>query len=207
MKLITRMSRKISWLLLFAAFGLVTGQAAAQSSQDQQEKDEKTKKAAVKLVEYGDYQCPACGYYHKMVEQLKSDFGDQLEVEFNHFPLRQHQYAALAARAAEAARKQGKFWEMHDLLYSNQKEWSQGNATQMITNYAKSIDLDMKQFKMDLNARSTQQAVMKEKKQGIDAGVNSTPTFFLNGKKIETPRSYDAFKQKVTSALESAGKQ
>jgi protein-disulfide isomerase len=155
----------------------------------------------VVLEEYGDYQCPACGYYHNMVKKLKSEFGDQLKVKFFHFPLQQHQYAALASRAAEAARNQGKFWEMHDKLYSNQKEWSQGNATTTIYDYAKAIELDMKQFKSEINARETQQAVMEDKKQGVNAGVNSTPTFILNGEMLETPRSYKAFKSKVAEAI------
>lgn len=191
---------KWSGLIGMLVFGLTVGITAAQDT-DTGEKDG-TEEAQVILEEYGDYQCPACGYYHKMVKKLKADFGDQLKVKFYHFPLQQHQYAALASRAAEAARNQGKFWEMHDKLYSNQKEWSQGNATTTIYDYAKSIGLDMKQFKAELNAREIQQRVMKNKKQGVNAGVNSTPTFILNGEMLDTPRSYDAFKSKVAEAIE-----
>jgi protein-disulfide isomerase len=176
--------------------------ACAQSTDEAKESESSESKAEVTITEYGDYQCPACGYYHKMVKQLKQEFGDKLEVEFHHFPLGQHQYAALAARAAEAARNQGKFWEMHNKLYANQKEWSSGNATQTITRYAKTLELDMEQFNMDLNARATQQRVMKDKKQGVEAGVNSTPTFFINGDKVSPmPRTYEAFKKHVTEAM------
>ncbi len=182
-------------------FMLSVGDVTAQKTSDSE--DDTSTEASVVLKEYGDYQCPACGYYHQMVKKLKADFGDQLKVKFYHFPLQQHQYAALAARAAEAARNQGKFWEMHDLLYSNQKEWVRGgSATSTIQNYAKSIGLDMKQFNAEINARKTQQAVMEDKRQGVDAGVNSTPTFILNGQKLNTPRSYQAFKSKVAAAIE-----
>lgn len=188
------------YIAIFVIAAVGFSQTACAQTNDNNEESEGQN--VVTLVEYGDYQCPACGYYHKMVKQLKEDFGDKLKVEFHHFPLQQHQYAALAARAAEAARNQGKFMEMHNMLYENQKRWSSGNATQTITRYAKNLDLDMEQFKMDLNSRETQNKVMKDKKKGIEAGVNSTPTFFMKGEKLQTPRTYEAFKKQVSQAME-----
>lgn len=193
-------------LVTIMAIGL-SQTACAQSDSQSQDAETSKEEAVVTLTEYGDYQCPACGYYHKMVKQLKEEFGKQLEVEFHHFPLQQHQYAALAARAAEAAREQGKFIEMHNLLYENQKEWAKGNATQTITRYAKNLDLDMEQFKMDLNSRAMQQRVMKDKQQGIEAGVNSTPTFYINGRKMDNVRTYEAFEERISEAMKQQSKQ
>jgi len=152
--------------------------------------------AKVTIVEYSDYQCPACAYYHPIVDSLKQEFGDDLSVEYKYFPLNSHQYAALAARAAEAARNQGKFLEMHNLLFENQQQWSSSNnPISSIINYARELDLDMDKFRQELNAAETQQIVMEEKQEGIQMGVNSTPTFYINGKKLEqNPNTYNGFK-------------
>jgi len=152
--------------------------------------------AKVTIVEYSDYQCPACAYYHPIVDSLKQEFGDDLSVEYKYFPLNSHQYAALAARAAEAARNQGKFLEMHNLLFENQQQWSSSNnPISSIINYARELDLDMDKFRQELNAAETQQIVMEEKQEGIQMGVNSTPTFYINGEKLEqNPNTYNGFK-------------
>lgn len=160
-------------------------------------------KAKVTITEYSDYQCPACAYYHPIVDSLKKVYGDELEVEYKDFPLNSHQFAALAARAAEAAKKQGKFLEMHNILFENQQQWvSSGNPVVSIIGYARSLELDIEQFRSDLNAAETQQAVMEEKEEGVQAGVNSTPTFYINGEKIEqNPRTFDEFKVLVESYM------
>ncbi len=152
--------------------------------------------AKVTIVEYSDYQCPACAYYHPIVDSLKQEFGDDLSVEYKYFPLNSHQYAALAARAAEAARNQGKFLEMHNMLFENQQQWSSSNnPISSIINYARELDLDMDKFRQELNAAETQQIVMEEKQEGIQRGVNSTPTFYINGEKLEqNPNTYNGFK-------------
>jgi len=160
-------------------------------------------KPAVTLTEYGDFQCPACGYYYQMVEKLRDEFGDRLQVEFHHFPLKMHPYAPLASRAAEAARNQGKFWEMYDLLYKNQATWSQGNAQATFIGYARQLNLDMDKFKDQLNSSELQRRIMTEKEQGIKKGINSTPTFFLDGMEINNPRTYSEFKQLIESKLKN----
>lgn len=152
--------------------------------------------AVVTLTEYSDFQCPSCAYFHPIVEKLKETYGDKLDFTYRYFPLNSHQYALLSARAAEAARNQGKFDAMHDLLFQNQQQWSgSGNPQPMFVNYARQLGLDINQFEKDLNAAETQQAVMEQKQEGVDRGVNSTPTFFINGEEVVSlPRTYEQFK-------------
>lgn len=159
--------------------------------------------ADVVLTEYSDFQCPACGYFFPMVEKLKAEYGDRLEVEYRYFPLNSHQYAALAARAAEAAKNQGKFDEMHDMLFTNQQNWSSSmNPQSVFIGYAQDIGLDMQQFRDELNSAETQQAVMEQKQEGQNRGVNSTPTFYVNGDMVQQmPRTYEQFKTIIESAM------
>lgn len=157
----------------------------------------------VTLVEYSDYQCPACAYYHPIVDSLKNTFGGQLKVVYKDFPLNQHQYAALAARAAEAARNQGKFLEMHNMLFENQQRWAaSGNPQPIFIGYARSLDLNIGKFQRDLNSAETQRAVMEEKKEGVQMGVSSTPTFFIDGEKVEQyPSTFEEFKALIESHM------
>lgn len=154
---------------------------------------------AVTLVEYSDYQCPACAYFHPIVKKLKDHFGDRLKVEYRYFPLNSHQYAALAARAAQAAKNQDKFLQMHNMLFENQDRWaSAGNPQSIFTGYAKKIGLNLDQFQNDLNAAETQKTVMEERQQGRNMGVDATPTFFINGEKMmQLPQSFEEFKALV----------
>ncbi|MEL7833011.1 DsbA family protein [Fodinibius sp. Rm-B-1B1-1] len=156
------------------------------------------------IVEYSDYQCPACAYFHPIVEKLKDKYGDQIEFEMKYFPLNSHQYAALAARAAQSAKNQGKFYEMHSLLFENQNRWSNsGSPTSIFINYARELGLDINQFKNDLNASETQKTVMEQRNQGRTAGVNATPTFFIEGEKVDPlPRNFQAFDQLIQQHLD-----
>ena len=159
--------------------------------------------ADVVLTEYSDYQCPACAYFHPIVNKMEQDFGDRLHVEYRYFPLNSHQFGALSARAAQAARNQGKFKSMHDLLFENQQQWaSSGNPQPIFVNYARELGLNVEQFKEDLNSAETQRLVMEDKQEGQAAGVNATPTFFINGDKLEqNPRTYEQFKALVEQHL------
>ena len=156
------------------------------------------------LVEFSDFQCPACGMYYPVVKQLKSEFGDKLKVVYKHFPLRTiHKNADLAARSSEVALIQGKFWEMHDLIFENQKDWADsGKALSIFTDYALSLGLDQEKFLADINLNSVFDKVNSDYQEGIQLKVNGTPTFFLNGKKITNPKSYDEFKQLIEIAIE-----
>lgn len=185
-------------LLLTLLFGFLT--ASVVIAQDKTLPELPT----LKIEKYSDYQCPACKYYASFVEQAKVDFGDRIEIVYKHFPLRMHQYAELAARAAEAAKAQGKFDEMHEMIFAGQEQWSKGNAEVRFIGYANSIDLDMDQFKKDLNSARINRIVLSDKRQGNALGVNSTPTFFMDGKKIASlPQTYEGFKALINSHMKN----
>lgn len=187
MKLLTPLKLIILSLLLMSCASK-ENKASAQNNQGS---------AEVVLTEYSDYQCPACAYFNPIVNNLKAEFGDQLYVEYRFFPLNSHQFGALSARAAQAAKNQGKFKEMHDLLFENQQRWaSSGNPQPTFINYAQKLGLEVQQFKEDLNSTETQRTVMEDKQKGQEAGVNSTPTFFINGDKLEqNPPTLEEFKK------------
>ncbi|HET8864687.1 MAG TPA: thioredoxin domain-containing protein [Gracilimonas sp.] len=151
--------------------------------------------AKINLVKYSDYQCPACKYFVSIEERLKQEYGDDISITTKHFPLNMHEFAQLASRAAEAARVQGKYQEMHDLIFAGQEQWAQGNAEAMFIGYAKSLDMDVEKFRSDLNSAEMQRIVMADKREGMNLNVNSTPTFYINGTRVEqNPRTFEAFK-------------
>ncbi|HEX6983284.1 MAG TPA: thioredoxin domain-containing protein [Balneolaceae bacterium] len=159
--------------------------------------------AVVTITEYSDYQCPACAYYHSFVKKLKEDLGDKIEFDQRFFPLSNHRYGAISARAAQAARNQGKFIEMHNLLFENQQEWANSaNPTSYFLDYARKLGLDIEQFKEDLNSGETQRIVMESRQEGIRRGVRATPTFFIEGEKVRRlPRTYEQFKELVLTYI------
>lgn len=159
--------------------------------------------AKVTLVEYADFQCPACRNYFPLIRQLEKDFGDKLLVVYRFFPLTQiHQNAMLSTQAAYAASKQNKFWEIHDVLYENQTLWANSsNAKDLFIEYAKKINLNVSQFINDLNSDATKKFVNNEENSAISIGVNATPTFFVNGNMIQNPQGTKAFKQIIQDAL------
>lgn len=166
-------------------------------------------KAPLVLVEYADFQCPTCATFYSIVQKLKDHYGDKLVVKFRYFPLNSHRYSMLAARAAQAAKNQGKFEAMEHLLFTNQQEWaSSSNPQSIFIGYAKQIGLDTEQFKEELNAAETQKTVMEQKKEGVSRGVRATPTFFINGEKMTSlPRNYRQFKALLDLYLEEAQQQ
>lgn len=158
----------------------------------------------VTLVEFGDFQCPACGAYEPIVRQVTAANSDSLKVVFKHFPLVQiHQNALLSAKASEAAGLQGKFWEMHDMLYDKQGEWSNNlNSRDIFNGYAQALGLDMKKFAEDIDSQQVQDKILNEYKEGTALGVQGTPTFFVNGKKIENPGSVEEFNKIIQDAAQ-----
>jgi protein-disulfide isomerase len=163
-------------------------------------------KPKVVLTEYGDFQCPVCKHYAPIVDKLKKAYGDTLTVDYRYFPLDKFQYSKLAARAAQAAKDQGKFKQMHDTLFADQDEWADANNAQdMFIDYAKEIGLNVEQFKKDLNSSQTKQIVMEQKKEGEKKGVHGTPTFFVKDEEITPlPRDYDAFKARLDVFVKEA---
>ena len=160
------------------------------------------KDAKATLIEYSDFQCPACGAYHPILKKVTDNLGAQVRFAYRHFPLPQHKNAKLASTVAEASGKQGKFWEMHDLIFQNQSDWSEEkNASAVFAKYANDLGLDLEQFQKDLTSDEIKDKIENDYKSGIKAGVNSTPSFFLNGKKMENPRNYDDFKNAIEQAF------
>ncbi len=154
------------------------------------------------LVEYSDFQCPFCKAAWPNVEQLHQDFGDSLLIVYRHFPLPQHKNSKNAAQAAEAAGKQGKFFEMAKLLFDHQTDWADSlNASAQFSDYAQSLSLNHDQFIKDMNSDKVYVHIQNDLAGGNNAGVSGTPTFYLNGKSIVTPSTYDQFKQLITQAI------
>jgi protein-disulfide isomerase len=159
--------------------------------------------APVTLIEYGDFECPACAIYAGFVERLMTEASTTVRVVFRHFPLPQHANAPMTAQASEAAAMQGKFWEMYKLLYAGQSTWesqSDADARQTIDGYAQNIGLDMIKFKADIDSNAAKSAVATDQADGNRIGIDQTPTFFINGKAIINPQNYEAFKALVEAA-------
>lgn len=162
--------------------------------------------AKVSVIEYGDFQCPACAAYEPIVEQIIEEYGNDIQFVFRHFPLSQiHKNAQISSQAAEAAGLQGKFWEMHDMLYQNQKEWSETpNGTvvgKYFDVYAKEIGLDVAKFDVDIQSAGVKQAVQDDLAAANAAKVDHTPTFFVNLKQIVNPNSYAEAKVVIEAAI------
>lgn len=162
------------------------------------------KDATVTLVEYSDFQCPACGAYFPVVKSLSQNYGDKLKIIYRHYPLTQlHRNAQLAAQAAEAAGMQGKFFDMHDMLFSGQKDWSDlADPTDTFVAYATQIGLNVDQFKADLTSSGVKDAIAQDVRGGNSANVDSTPTFFLNGLQITSnPQGLAPFMELIDAEL------
>lgn len=142
--------------------------------------------APIRIEEFGDFECPPCGMFHPILEQMHTEFGDKLQITFREFPLvPTHQHALAAASAAEAAGLQGKFWEMHDLLYEHQGEWKKEfDVRPVFEGYAKQIGLDVERYKRDVNGDLVAQRIFADGKRGHSLGVKGTPTVFMNGREV-----------------------
>lgn len=161
------------------------------------------KQAKIVLIEYSDFQCPACASYYPIVKQLAEESSQSAQFVYRHFPLSTiHANADLAARAAEAAGRQDKFWQMHDKLFENQTEWAnERNPVDTFAKYAEELNLDINKFRNDLDLQEIKEKVRKDIRSGEVAEVNATPTFFVNGKKIQSPRSYEEFLKKIEEEI------
>lgn len=196
------MKNKSIQIALFVAFILVAGGALyyGLGNDDGNAAASPGERVAqeVHILKYSDYQCPACKAYIPMQEQLEEEYGDLVEIEYRHFPLGGHQFARLAAWSAEAARNQGKYKEMHDMIFDSQEEWSGGNAREHFIELAEELELDIEQFENDIDSDETHQLVESQRQEGIRRMVNATPTFFVNGHKLQqNPQNYDQFKAMV----------
>ncbi|MDL2341628.1 MAG: thioredoxin domain-containing protein [Patescibacteria group bacterium] len=157
----------------------------------------------VTLVEYGDFQCPFCGQYYPTVKQVTDTYKDDITFQFRHFPLTSlHQNAFAASRAAEAAGKQGKFFEMFDALYQSQTQWSSSNAPQStFEQYASLLKLDVAKFKLDYASSAVNDAINADMAAGNKLGITGTPTFFLDGKQVTIANTVAAFKKAIDTEI------
>jgi len=137
----------------------------------------------VVLEEYGDYQCPPCGLLYPVLKDIEHEYGKQLQIVFHHFPLTKiHKNAMNAARAAEAARNQGKFWEMHDRLYRNQNAWKDlDDPRPMFIQYARDLGLNTDRFTRDLDSPDVEQRIAADMQKGTSIGITGTPTLLIDG--------------------------
>ena len=195
-----------TFVLLFGVYKLANQPVQTDFPQVKQLKtNDHTKWSSDKknlLIEYSDFQCPACQNAHNILKTIEASGSADFEITkkvtfvYRHFPLSQiHNKANAAAYAAEAAGNQGKFWEMTDLLFNNQQTWKESNNPQQedFVNYAKELKLDVDRFKKDIDSSEVKNRVAEDLKDAEQMGVNSTPTFFLNGQKVEV-NSFDELK-------------
>lgn len=213
------MKRFTLWILFIAVIGLIVWGIVVSASKNKATNGVlavpvsaadwvtgSTTTAKMVLVEYSDLQCPACAAYEPIVKAVIKEFPNDLAFVYRHFPLITiHRNADYAAGAAEAAGKQGKFWEMHDLLFEKQRDWENDpDALKLFSEYAKTLGLDVELFKTDTISIETRQKINESYRGGIRAGVKGTPTFFLNGKMIQSPRSEEEFKTLIKNGLASS---
>jgi diadenylate cyclase len=158
--------------------------------------------APVTLVKYGDYECPYCGEAHPVLKELQQRVGEQVRFVFRHFPLDSvHPHARLAAQAAEAAASQGRFWEMHDLLYENQNKLSEED----LNRYAAKLGLDLRRFEEDLASDHHAWRIEEDRLGGTRAGVEGTPGFFVNGVRYTGPVDVGGLLAAIEEATSSSG--
>jgi protein-disulfide isomerase len=163
--------------------------------------------APVTLTEYGDYQCPTCGVYHPITQELLSRYQGKLKLEFRHYPLvSSHPHAMAAALAAEAAGDQGKFWEMHDMIFEHQNDWSRSpNAAQIFLQYAVQIGLDTNRYMQAVKSPETQSRVLADVTRG-NAFVQGTPTFLINGQVLHNLPNLEGLSDLIAGQLKAIGK-
>ena len=197
------MNKKNLQIFAFVAFIVIAGGAlfyglSDSSSSSTEVTSENREAQKVHILKYSDYQCPACKSYVPAQKELEREFGDNIEIEDRHFPLSGHQFEALAAYSAEAARNQDKYEEMHDMIFEYQEVWSAGDARNHFIDFATELGLDIEQFETDLESEEIHQLVESQRQEGLRRQVNATPTFFINGQKLQqNPQSYDQMKSIV----------
>jgi protein-disulfide isomerase len=158
--------------------------------------------AGLLLIEYADFECPYCAMAAPYVQHVFDRFGDRIAEDFRPFPLTEiHPHALHAAQAAEAAGLQGKFWQMHDMLFKNQRKLEDADLTE----YARDIGLDLQRFERDFSSARVLDAIKGSVQQGINDGVNGTPSFFLNGTPLELTR-YEDLERIVAQAIKDHAK-
>jgi protein-disulfide isomerase len=164
--------------------------------------------APVTLEEFGDFQCPPCGSFAAFGEKLLKEYDSRLRVVFRHFPLPGHEHAREAALAAEAAGMQGRFWEMHDVLYREQVFWSYApNARELFESYAGTIGLNLDQFRKDMDGEKAKERVDSDHARGDSLGIKVTPTIFINNQPVDPKdKNPEGVRAAINAALAAKSK-
>ena len=160
--------------------------------------------APVTLEEYGDFQCPPCGMFAAFLGQLEKEYDSRLRVVFRNFPLTMHEHAREAALAAEAAGLQGRFWEMHDVLYREQETWTKApNSRELFESYAGTIGLDVDKFRKDMDGEQARARVDADRQRGESLGIKLTPTLFINNQPLApTDKNPEGIRAEINAALQ-----
>ncbi|MGH0031951.1 MAG: DsbA family protein [Myxococcota bacterium] len=153
--------------------------------------------AKLAIVEFSDFQCPFCNRVTPTLEQIEQEYGDDVRIVFKHLPLSIHPKAPAAHAAAEAAHRQGKFWEMHDLIFADQRNMSEAKYRE----YAEQIGLDMEQFEADLASAEVKKKVDADVAEASKLGVSGTPAFFVNGRFVSGAQPFTTFKTLIDEEL------
>ena len=183
-----------------------SGSVSAQGSSNYYGKED----SPVTVTEFVDFQCEACYAYYPYVKEVKEKYKDKVRFQVRNFPITSgHQFALQAARAAEAAARQGKFWEMHDKIFEGQKVWEQTqNPQNYFDQYAEAVGLDMEKYRTERDSSDVAAVINKDLADVKELGGTGTPTFAINGKKVEkTAPSVEALSQMIDDALAEAEKQ
>ncbi len=198
-------------ILVFVGIFALSGDKTSDTSGKQTSKGTPTEhlqgvgSTGVTLVEYGDYQCPYCQQYYLTIKQVQAQFNDEIKFQFRNYPLTNlHPNAFAAARAAEAADQQGKFWEMHDALYedANWQTWTTAKDPVVYFNqYAADLKLNAAQFKKDFGSSKINNLINADMAAGTKLKVSGTPSFFLNGKKVEIGNGVSAFEKVIKAEI------
>jgi protein-disulfide isomerase len=154
--------------------------------------------AKVTIVEFGDFQCPFCTRVNTTLQQIRKEYPDDVKLVFKHLPLRIHPQAPGAHAAAEAAHRQGRFWEMHDKIFANQSDL----APETFVAYAQQIGLDVEAFQKDVASADVKKRVDADTQEAQKLGVSGTPAFFINGKYLAGAQPLEAFKQRIDEELD-----
>ena len=173
-----------------ARYAATVGDAHTRGSND----------ALVTIVVFSDFQCPFCARVTPTLEKVEQAYGQDVRVVYKHNPLAFHHYALPAAKAAEAAGRQGKFWKMHDLLFENQREL----ADEDLRRYAKTLRLDRKRFARDLRAQDIAQKIEAHQTQANALGARGTPAFFINGRFLSGAQPFESFATLIDAELAHA---
>ncbi len=169
---------------------VAVGQAPAKGPAD----------APVTIVEFSDFQCPFCGRVEPTIKQIEDTYGDKIKFVWKNQPLPFHPNAMPAAKAAMAAYKQGKFWQMHDLLFANQRDLNEANYEK----WAQQIGLDMDKFKSDMASQQVADEIAADSKEGASLGANGTPSFFINGRSVVGAQPFTSFQSVIDEELKNA---